>query len=68
MRNAVAREMIIPRWKENRRKLHRGVHKKKTTKRECLRCDQSFESYSIGNRICNQCKTHEDMKRDIVFH
>jgi hypothetical protein len=32
------------------------------TKRKCLNCRLEFDSWGIGNRICNKCKNSEVYK------
>ena len=29
------------------------------TKRKCLNCKTEFDSWGVGNRICNKCKTSD---------
>jgi hypothetical protein len=32
------------------------------TPRKCLPCGKIFDSWGVGNRICNKCKTTSDYK------
>jgi len=34
----------------------------KWTKRKCIPCGKMFDSWGIGNRICNKCKTTSEYK------
>lgn len=36
------------------------------TKRKCLPCGNIFDSWGIGNRICNKCKSSREYKNDII--
>lgn len=39
----------------------RKIHSKSiTTDRKCLRCEKTFKSEGIHNRICNTCKLSSD--------
>lgn len=39
--------------------------KKNRRKRTCLRCDKSFVSASVGNRLCSSCRVTNTQKIDM---
>lgn len=36
---------------------------KEVIERDCLRCDQKFETHNKYNRVCSQCKNRDDWKK-----
>ena len=38
-----------------------------TTKRTCLGCDQMFESWGAGNRLCKTCRNQADADLPVAW-